>query len=500
MEIVNGELQCRVNLLNCIPVAMFGTNALTPEMADFLKVSTSRQDQFTRQLAGATMTGTISDLPAGPLDGAFGIEWRKEEFSTTPDALSASGQIGGRGDPPTDNRGEFDLFEVFGEVRVPLLSGLPGAEILALEGAVRYSDYSTLGGITTWKGSIDWQINDWARFRGGFSRAIRAPNLFELFGARMTRFEGASRDPCVVTSNPTAAQKEVCIQQGVPAASVDNLPELDVGFTVLSGGNPNLQEEEADTITAGVVFMPQSVPELSIALDYFDIEVDQAITQVRGETLIQSCFETLDVNGPACQSVRRVSSGQLDFVEAPRINVSNLRVRGLDLSVNYTYELPGFLALPGNSADLDLTLVVTEQFEQSSTLLAGASKVECAGFYGGTCSDDGVRITPDFSGFLRANWGSGAAIFNAQFNLLGELELHPDAVPIQQTTISSRVYIDLNGGYTFGDNIEVYGGINNVTDKDPPALGLSAGGDSNTNVQTFDPLGRRFFIGIRVGF
>lgn len=496
-----GDLVCRAGpVLGCVPVNFFGTDGMTQEMIDFLSVTANRQDRFSRQVAAATIAGNLFDLPAGPVASAFGVEWREEEFSTIPNDVLTSGEVGGGENlAATSNRGDYDIFEVFGEFRVPLLQGVTGFESLAIEAAARLSDYSTIGRVTTWKGSIDWQINDWARFRGGVSRAIRAPNLNELFAQRSLGFDGGSADPCWAISNPTLEERELCIQQGVPPELADNLPQPEPGFIVRRGGNPDLNEEEADTLTAGVVFTP--TPELSIALDYFDIEIEDAITPVVGQVVVDTCFASLDINSTECRAINRLSNGQIDFVEASLLNVATRKARGVDLSVSYTLdELPGFMSLPGNDATLDLTLVATNQLEESTQVVSTAPTVECAGFYGGSCSSDGVRITPEFSFLLRTGWNSGPLDVTAQFNYIGELDLHPDSTPLQKTSVSARVYLDLNGSYQVTDRIRIFGGLKNALDKDPPIIGLEAGGDSNTNVETFDPLGRRFFIGASVEF
>lgn len=494
----DGELVCRAgNVLGCVPVSFFGTDALTQEMIDFLEVAASQRDRFTRQIAGASVAGEFFALPAGPLGTAFGVEWRKEEFSTVPNQVLLSGEVGS---PPFPilHSGDYDIFEMFGELRVPIVQELPGIDNLALEAAVRLSDYSTIGNVTTWKGAVDWQVNDWARIRGGVSRAIRAPNLNELFEPRDQGFDGGAFDPCWAIGNPTPAEQELCVQQGVPPELADSLPQLEPGIDTLRGGNPNLREEEADTVTIGVVFSPMS--ELSVAVDYFDIEIDDAISPVNGQVVVDTCMASLDINSTECQAIHRLSNGQIDFVEASLLNVTTRRARGVDLQVDYNLELPDYLGLLGNGAVMDLTLVATRQFEQAVQIVATQPEIECAGFYGGSCSSDGVRITPDLSWLLRAGWNSGPAELDFQFNYIGDLELHPDSSPLVIQSLSPHVYLDLNGGYRINDNVRLFGGIKNALDKDPPIIGLEAGGDSNTNVETFDPLGRRYFIGATVGF
>jgi outer membrane receptor protein involved in Fe transport len=498
VEIVNGEARCRVDLLGCVPVNIFGTDALTPEMAEFLKTSSGREDTFERKVAGATIAGNLFELPAGEVSSAFGLEWREESFSTVPDESARSGDLGAV--PPIINGGELDILEFFAEARFPLLEGLPAMESLALEAAVRYSDYSTIDGVTTWKAGLDWAVNDWARIRSSYNKAIRAPNLDELFGAPAQGFIGGV-DPCVVDNNPTQATKDLCVQQGVPPAIVDNLQVgASQGWSAFSGGNINLNEEESDTLTVGFVLTPPMVEGLSVALDYFDITVDEAISQVSSQALVNSCFQTLDINSPACQSITRLSTGNIDRVNAPLLNIAEREVSGIDLQATYLMELPDGLALPGNSATLDLRFVSTWQLDDTTLALAGQPPIDCAGYYGGSCSSDSTRITPDYRGLLSADWRTGPLSVGIAVRMIGELELAADSGPNENGTLDAWYYWDLNGVYQLGEKVEFFAGINNIADKQPPVLGFQAGGDSNTNIPLFDPLGRRFFGGVTVRF
>jgi outer membrane receptor protein involved in Fe transport len=494
----NGTVRCRVNLLNCVPVSIFGTDALTPQMVNFLRVGTGRQDKFEQQVAGGSIAGDLLSLPAGPLSTAFGVEWRKEYFSTVPDVTALSGDLG-TPTIPIINSGDFDISEIFAEVRVPLLKDLPAIHSLALEGAARRADYSTIGEVTTWKTGLDWAITDWVRVRAGISSAIRAPNLNELLSGPTAAFVGGS-DPCVATNSPTEAQKDLCVAQGVPAALRDTLQVgASQGFTVTSGGNPNLSEEESDTLTVGLVLTPPFAPRLNIAIDYFDITVDDAIAQVSGQQLINSCFKTLDANGAACQSISRLTSGNIDVVAAPLLNVATRGVKGVDLQASYGLDMPQFLSLPGRGATLNLSLSATWQSEDSTVLLAGQPTIDCAGYYGGTCSGDGIRITPDFRALLRAVWNSGPLTLTTEVSHIGDLKLLPGAPKNQNNTLSPYYYVDLTGTYLVGDNNRIIVGITNLFDKQPPVLGYPDGGDAGTNVQLYDVLGRQYFVGFTIG-
>ncbi|MFC3714233.1 TonB-dependent receptor plug domain-containing protein [Sphingoaurantiacus capsulatus] len=498
--LVNGVPQCRVQLLGCTPVTIFGTDALTPAMVNFLKINTSRDDSFTRQVAGGSLAGDLFELPAGLVSSAFGVEWRKETFDTVPDQAQLSNDLGASTIPSIINRGDVDVREIFAEVRAPLLHDIPFIKELALEGAARLSDYSTIGSVFTWKGAVDWIVSDGVRLRGSVSRAIRAPNLNELFGAPGQGFVGGA-DPCLAANRPTAAQKQVCLAQGVPTALIDTLQVgASQGFQVRSGGNRALAEEKADTYTLGAVFTPTFAPKLGLSIDYFNIKVDDAITQVSGQALLNSCFRTLDVASAACQSTSRLTSGNIDVIRAPLLNIASRKVSGVDVAITYPVPLPSFFEIGGEAATLALQLVATKQFDDKTQLLPGEPIIDCAGAYGGTCSSDSIRITPDLTGLLRATWSSGPASVSLQGSYLGDLKLASNAAPNQNGTLKHRMYVDLNAKWRLLDQLEIFGGLNNIFDLQPPILGFGPGGDSNSDPQTFDPLGRAFFVGARISF
>ena len=175
-------------------------------------------------------------------------------------------------------------------------------------------------------------------------------------------------------------------------------------------------------------------------------------------------------------------------------------MQGLDLQIVSSFDLPEWLSVTQGGADLGLTFVASNQFEDTTKLLPDAPEVNCAGNYGGTCSSDGTRITPDFRALVIAAWNSGPANVNLQFNYIGDLDLSENAFPNENGTLDSTLYIDLNGGVSIGDRFRIFGGIQNLTDNQPPVLGFRAGGDASTNVTLFDPIGRKYFVGASASF
>ena len=163
-------------------------------------------------------------------------------------------------------------------------------------------------------------------------------------------------------------------------------------------------------------------------------------------------------------------------------------------------DLPDALSVSGDGATLDLRWISTWQDEDSTVLLEGQPAVDCAGFLGGTCSGNFIRATPDFRGLFSAAWYSGNASIRTEVQIIGDFELAADAVANNNIPVSEQFYWDLAGSYTFNDYIKVFAGVNNVLDEDPPLIGFRAGGDSNTQAQLYDTVGRRYFIGTTIGF
>lgn len=490
-----GQAVCRTQVLGCVPVNPFGIGSITKEAGDFIATARTSKEVFERRVAGGSLTGDLFELPAGAVAAAVGFEYRKDEYNFTPGATDLAGEYGpiSRG----ITAGEFDVTEFFGEVRIPILSDRPFFETLALEGAVRHSEYSNFGGAVTWKVSGEWAPVQWLRFRSAYNRAMRAPTLSELFSPVSLGFT-AGDDPCDVDFQPTQAQKDLCIAQGVPAADIDTFQQINVGFDAQSGGNPNLKEENSSTFTIGVVVQVPFVRNLNVAVDYFDIEVEDAITSISAQQTVDTCFELLDINSAPCQAIRRLPNGQIDFVGTELSNIGARKVRGVDLQADYGVDLPESFALLGNAARLQLGLAAGWLFENTSQVI-GASPLDCAGYFGAGCTGQGIFGTPDFKANLSAAYVNQALSLRLQYRHIGKLEL-ASGVSSAIKKAGSRGYVDLSATYRPTDVLELFAGVDNLLDEQPPLLGFSFGGDANTDVSIYDVVGRRFFTGVRMRF
>lgn len=495
----NGNVVCRNQTLGCVPVNIFGLDTITPEAARFMTPPRSSNDEFERKVAGASLSGVLFELPAGPVALALGTEYRKDKFEFNPSPMDLAGEYGGRSQAAV--AGQFSVTEVFGELRVPILKDMAFADLLAVEGAARYSDYggdnSTVGGVFTWKVGAEYAPIDWVRFRSAFNRAIRAPTINELKDPISLGFTSGT-DPCVKSRNPTQAQQDLCVLQGVPRADLPTFEQANVGFYGLSGGNPNLTEERSKTLTVGAVISPPFARRLNFTVDYFKVEVKDAIARINANQTLNDCFTRLDPNAATCQAIKRFANGQIDYVSTQLANLGELKVEGVDAQVDYRMDLP-FAQIAGENATLNLSAVASFLFERSTKVLAGQKPLDCAGHFGGGCTGNGVFATPDFKLNLNATYNSGPLTVRLAGRMVGDMKLYPGvAAPVKEA--SSQWYFDAAVTGDVMDEVQLFAGIENLFDKQPPIFGTAISADTNTDPSLYDVVGRRFSVGARLKF
>lgn len=483
---VSGEPVCRDPSNGCVPFNVLGPNMATPEalawsLADFSSTGTIEQDVINLTLTGDT--GAFLNLPGGPVGFASGLEYREEFAETEEGFLRNTGDI--FNSPSIDDtKGEYDVFEAFAEVNLPLLADLPFVDALNLDAAVRTGDYSTIGRATAWKIGGDWAPSADIRFRFTKSLAVRAPNIGELFAP-----SGVDNvfliDPCdaanLASGSPNRAAN--CSADGVPAGFISQ--SLNRTNTVITGGNPDLLEEEADTITFGVVITPEFLPDLSVTIDYWDIEIDGAINNFPAQAIVNNCYDAASLDNPFCALVSRQANSQFNQIESTLINIASFTASGIDFEINYNTEIGnGFLDLSfmGTLLD-DLTFYGQE----------GGTGDEEAGELGDPETVFNIRATYSLNNFifsLEERFQSGQAFDLAE----------PSEVRSPNET-DDVWYTDVQFRYNFSESTSVYLGIDNLFDQDPPRLAQipeirSFTGDSIS----YDQMGRYFRVGASVSF
>ena len=492
-------------------INIFGPNTLTPAQVDQISILAQNGDVSTLQVANVSVSGGLFNLGYGADDVgiAVGGEYRKTASQFIPDtALSSGDVIGFNGGLPT--QGSYNVKEAFAELRIPISANRPGLELLELNGAVRYSDYSlgAVGGVTTYAGGIQYAPIRDITFRGQYQKAIRAPNVGELFGGQAQNFPTAT-DPCaqaIAATDPTL--RALCLATGVSPNTVGTRGlQLNTQIEDVEGGNPNLQEERSESYTAGVVIRPRFLPGFALTADYFNIKVDGYIATLGGglNNTLDLCYNQLqDINSIYCQAVsaarNRSAGGVLDGTNPTQVlnaNLGFLKVSGVDLGASYNTRIPFSLLTDTGEQRLNLFFqgTYTEKNDTQSVPGLPATLIECAGRFGNDCGDP----TPKYKWTSRASFIDGPLTTSIRWRHLSSVRDDSDANVFSVERLNAYNLIDLSFAADLTDAFSLAIGVNNLFDKTPQLIGDNQQ-QANTYPSTYDVLGRDFFVSAKVRF
>ncbi|MEO1245730.1 MAG: TonB-dependent receptor [Pseudomonadota bacterium] len=481
----------------CIPWNIFQTGGVTDAAINYLSLplfakADLEQDQYVAFVnVDLGEYGVALPSATDGFQGVLGYEFRDESLSFEPDTGFTSGDGAGQGGPIPGILGGLDVNELFLEVKAPLIQDKPGFQSLALDLRYRYSDYSTGIDTDTWNIGGEWRPIDSLMFRGGISRAVRAPNLRELFEPRNIGLWSGS-DPC--TGATPEFTEEQCARTGVTAAQYRSVPANPAGqYNESAAGDTTLLPEESDSFTIGLVYTPtEFLPGLSLTIDYWSIEVTDAIQEGFGsEFTIRQCGETGEAR--FCDKISRGPNGNLWIgqanVDATTVNIGFFETAGIDVSAAYATDIGRYGVL-----DFAIRSTILETFDQQP--LEGFPIEDCAGVWGGSCQ----RARPDYKHVFNANWATPWDLNVAlTWRYVGEV----DEFQQDRFTASAQNYFDLSGNYVFewaGGETLFNVGISNVLDREPPVSGLFGNvedfGNGNTLPGTWDALGRYWFAGV----
>lgn len=496
-------------------VNLFGAGGITDEAADLLRIDTSNPAKTKLKTVSAIATGDVVPLPAGPLRASLGFEWRSAYVKSTPDdALGSGDALGFDYYQPT--KGEVNVYEVFGEVHVPVLSQTSPVGQIAVNGAFRYSDYdlSVANGVWTYMSGLEWQPVPGLNLRGQWQHAVRAPNVGELFGGQSADRPRAT-DPCAQPSAATdATLRALCIATGVPAAYVgDTMVQVSERVDVLYGGNPDLDVESSNTYTLGFLYTPHFLPELTVTVDYFNITVKDAISTFAGgvESIMNLCYNVIqDPSSEVCRAIRRnPADGTISApysILATYANIGEIKTSGIDFGVAWSRQLPFGLFDKESEVRVDIRGTWLNKYSLTPIQDMPEEVNDCTGAFGLTCGDP----RPDWKTVSRVIWTTGDLTFNVQHRHLSSVTddniliphrqgaSGPSAADLAVPVMGGRDYIDLSFNYELQQsNVTIYGGINNVFDVDPPIVGSSQQ-QANTYPSTYDALGSEYFLGAKI--
>ncbi|WP_336962615.1 TonB-dependent receptor domain-containing protein [Sphingobium aquiterrae] len=502
----NGQITCRVLLdltvaaqyAGCQPLDVLHGNPAASTPAGYAYATgtsryraTIREDSF-----AANVSGSLFDLPAGPVDFAIGGEYRKQSLDLTSNAAPAlldtaaertAYFAGLRGVPSGalfywltnvgTAEGSLNVKEAYAEVAVPVLKDTPFFQELSLNAAGRITDYSTSGTVKTWKVGATWKPVSDLMLRATLSRDIRAPNLFELYAG---------------------PQSGIGIVNDLKTADGSYGSGLNQNVNTITSGNPNLKPETAKTLTVGGVIAPSFLPGFSLSIDYYRIKVSNLIDSLSAQQIITNCYNAGGAGVPECSLITRTTPNSLpSLVSIVPANIAFLKTAGIDFDASYRTSL-------GNGA-LGLRLYANYLDKFDSQQYSGAPIAHYAGVSVVSSNPAGY---PRWRGNFSVDYTNGPLGITVAEQYIGKMRLdipgsavpirfvNPNVKPVWYTDLSVRFTIPHSDG-----NFELFGNVNNLFDKKPPLIpGTVPGVNLPTNIAVYDFIGRAFTAGVRFKF
>jgi iron complex outermembrane receptor protein len=543
----------------CVPVNIFGgAGSITPEMIPYLTADAGTQQRASLAQARALLSGDFgasAPWAEDPIGFALGAEYRNYQGAQIADVLSQSaGELGGAGGAVLNFNGGYNVREVYGEVIAPLVQNRPFFNALTLEAGLRYSAYKVDApgkpsyNTTTWKLAATWEPFDGLKFRGNYQRAVRAPNINELFAPTVVGLTNLATDPCrgqrPLVGSPGAASnaaalRAVCLLQGAPATSIGSIgnPTAAQANGTFSGSLA-LRPETADSYTVGVVFQPDFVPGLAITVDYYHIRIKDAISQPTPDDIVAGCFGDVNgsainansVNNLACQLFARDPvTGQLSGDPAttgglifPVSNSGRILTDGIDVGFNYRRDL-GFaklnLSFQGNYTHRSLFQatvpgsIIPPGFPGAGGPLVTSVPRECVGFYSPNCGSPGSAgpnsaagsLQPKFSWNQRTTLTFGDIDVSLLWRHVSRMRVEPGIFPhtyncddngpiasgalagecLDFRTMKAHDLFDLAFRFGVSENFDLTATVINLLDKDPPIVGSTIGSTSFNSGNTY---------------
>tara|TARA_B100001142_G_scaffold21034_2_gene19455 strand:- start:1581 stop:4436 length:2856 start_codon:yes stop_codon:yes gene_type:complete len=476
---VTGEPVCRSGAAGCVPIYPLSQEPMSAEQDAYIRHTALRFHRNEQRVAAASLAGNLMDLPAGALQFAAGLEHREEEIKSMDDGLARQGALHlFRGQEPQN--AEMSVKEAYLELVVPVIAEMPFIQQLDIEAAVRSSDYDTIGSTTASKIGLNWAISDDLRIRASSSISVRAPNLSELFSPGVTT--GAFLiDPCDITqiNLGTSSRAANCAALGIPVGWAN--PNAANAKELITGGNPDLTEEESDSFTFGLVITPDAIKGLSLSIDYWDIEITDAIGSFGASDIIKKCVDSPSLANNFCPMITRDGQLSIERINVSRINVGRLNASGIDFGGAYGFDIAG--------GDLSINLNGSFLMEHEE-LIDGSDPTSLF-------INRNDPNNPKLRSNLNLTYQQGPLSLGLNTRYIGSTIYDPNALTDETSDkplVPSRVYNDLIIGYEFENELRITGTITNIGDVNPPRIGdLFLGVRGN-----YDNTGR--FISLRASY
>jgi iron complex outermembrane receptor protein len=518
----------------CVPYNIFQTGSVTPAALAYLQTPGTAAGNNTEQIQHVDVTGDlgkygiISPIAKDGFAVNFGGEHRKDTVTFSPDGAELSGLLSGFSGAIVPINEHYDINEAFLELRAPIAHDLPGAYDLTADTGYRYSDYSTTGTTNTYKFEVQYAPVQDARLRFSFDRAVRAPNLIELFVAPSYGEQtGVGFDPCAGIPSASLAQ---CEHTGVTAAQYgDGVHPNNITQCVSNQcgevieGNSQLSPEVAKTWSLGLSFTPVALPGFTASVDYYHIRLEDQVGNYPLAVIFNGCLK--DDNPIYCSQIVRTKAGSLvgatvgggGYILQKDFNVGLSIVSGIDMQMNY------HLTLPAGWGSFTTSLNGAYLLHDTSSPFPGAGSYDCAGLFGNTCENGSVN--PHWRHTMRFTWDTPwNVLLSAQWRFIGptsfdnnssnpllagveEESQGPAAPPPYYDQFNARIpgysYLDLTAVWHAMRSLELRAGVTNLLDKDPPLIpsgDISANSGPANSYPAYDYLGRQLFVAFTAKF
>ena len=476
--------------------ASFLSGNYSQAIYDHLTVDTVGVTIYEQTVLNATMTGDLFDLPAGTVGAAVGVEYRTFSIDDQPDLAAQNGDLWGQSSALV-TQGEDTVREVFAELEVPLIAGAPFFESLTANVSARVFDYDSAGSDSVWKAGLNWQITPTFRLRGTQGTSYRAPALYELFLGDQTAFVGQTAiDPCIDYENSTSANiRANCAAAGIPLGYTG----VGSSATIISGGGSGVLESETSTArTVGFIYTPERLA-LSIAVDYFEIEVNNQVSQLGGSAILGGCYAANNYPNVFCTLFDRnpatdpVAPYRISEVRDSFINVNSQNTSGFDLTLRYTHEFDfGDLIVEGQGT----WTMQDETFLFDPSLESGFD----------TSDFNGTIGEPEFVANMRTSLTRGDWTYSWFMNYIDgtsniqytdrTASYYGQANAFYDVNIEGTLYHDVSVQWQ-GDELSLLLGVSNMWDEEPPTVSTGTAtrrGNTPAFANQYDLRGRTLFV------
>ncbi len=501
---------------------LFGPQPVSAACSAYISRTAVNRTKLGQTIFEGNLAGDLFALPAGTLKFAAGATYRENSYEFVADPLISTGELANFL-PVFGSRGKTKALEGYAELLIPVLRDVPAIKEFNLAPSYRYSDYNTVGGISTYKIDADWLVVDGVRLRGGYSRAIRAPSAGELFAATNLGQSPVGSpgliglgDPCDIRgayrANGAAgagAVRALCLAQGVPTNLIETFNNTNPRVPFQAGGNTDLSPERANTYSVGVVLSPKFaspwLSRFSLSVDYYNIAITQAIGQITNNVALSQCFDPtanpgLSNSNYYCSLLTRdPANGQLSLIRNPLLNLASYSSSGIDTQLDWRVNFDEIGLGTRGSFALNTVVSYLESFEIQN--LASAPTLEYAGTIGNQQIDLFATAHPRWKATTSGTLTFGDTSASLRWRFLDKMA---NAANVgtggTATGVKAVSYFDLDIGTKVGRSFELRAGAVNLFDKKPPILFTNPTGVLQTEPYTYDLIGRRFYISAKASF